>query len=129
MTPEICACLAFCFQCQTLTRRDEQLLSPEAATPVDDLIWAGCRLAAEEGTGHCVPCRVGTLRAQISFIRVDNTLFCPYTCIHIFGREENGQCKRLIFLDCSCCFLVVLRNMGMTSNLNTCRVFANITSR
>lgn len=69
------------------------MLSPVAATPVDDLIWAGCRLAAEEGTGHCVPCRVGTLRAQISFIRVDNTLFCPYTCIHNLGVRRTDSVR------------------------------------
>lgn len=55
MGTEICARLAFCCQCQTLTRGEEQLLPPVATTPVEDLIWAGSRLAAGEGTHHRVP--------------------------------------------------------------------------
>lgn len=100
MRAEVCVRLAFCFQCQTLTR-GEQLLSPVAATPAGDLIWAGSRLAAGEGTRHHVPL-LGGDSTQISFIHVDYPLFYPYARIHTFGCENSdsvrGSASSIIFV-------------------------------
>lgn len=121
MRAEICVCLAFCFQCQTLTR-GEQLLSPVAATPAGDLIWAGSGPAAGREPATVCLCWVGTLYTDFVYTcRLSIILsICAYTHIWVW---ELWQCKRLSFLDCFCGFLVLLRHMGMTNNSNTCWAF------